>query len=320
MVAKDSNFKTRAQGPQVRLVRVGAEYAGQRLDNFLIRFCKGVPKSHLYKAIRAGQVRINKARCKPDSRLQAADLLRIPPFRLPEPGQRPSAPPAQFPILYEDQHLLVVDKPAGVAVHGGSGVSFGVIEQLRAARPDERMLELAHRLDRETSGILILARSRKALVALHEMFRAGLIQKHYYALVVGDWHNQRQHIRAALYKYLTPAGERRVRVDSELGKPAHSVVSLQQRLGGRYSLLDVQLCTGRTHQIRVHLAHLGYPIAGDDKYGPDHIRAQLATLGFKRMFLHAHSLTFAHPVGGQVLELRAPLPPACEQLLLRLQA
>jgi len=303
-----------ASPPAVRQVVVGAEHEGQRLDNFLLRLCKGVPKSHLYKAIRAGQVRVNKGRCRAETRLAAGDTVRVPPLRLPAPGATPPAPPAVFPVLYEDAHLLVIDKPAGVAVHGGSGVSFGVIEQLRAARPDERMLELAHRLDRETSGVLMVARSRKALVALHDMMRESRGRKQYLALVVGDWVNDRQHIRLPLLKYLTPDGERRVRVDS-LGKPAHTIVTLQRRYGGRYSLVGAELRTGRTHQIRVHLAAQGHPIAGDDKYGPDAVRAALAAQGFRRMFLHAHRLEIPHPVSGEALVFEAPLPPACQTLL-----
>ncbi len=221
-------------------------------------------------------------------------------------------------MLYEDAHLLVIDKPAGVAVHGGSGVAFGVIEQLRAARPDERMLELAHRLDRETSGALMVARSRKALVALHDMMRQSQGRKHYLALVVGDWVNDRQHIRLPLLKYLTPDGERRVRVDA-LGKPAHTIVTLRRRYAGRYSLVGAELRTGRTHQIRVHLAAQGHPIAGDEKYGPDAIRAALAAQGFRRMFLHAHRLEIPHPVSGEPLVFESPLPPACRALLDQLE-
>ncbi len=305
--------------PAVRQVVVDSESAGQRLDNFLLRLNKGVPKSHLYKAIRDGQVRINKGRCRADTRVQVGDLVRIPPLRLPDPAARPAAPPATFPVLYEDAHLLVIDKPAGVAVHGGSGVSFGVIEQLRAARPDERLLELAHRLDRETSGVLMIARSRKALVALHDMMRNSQGRKHYLALVVGDWVNDRQRIRLPLLKYLTPGGERRVRVDP-LGKPAHTIITLKHRYGGAWSLLGAELRTGRTHQIRVHLASQGHPIAGDEKYGPDAIRAALFAQGFRRMFLHAHRLEIPHPVTGELLVLEAPLPPACQAVLDRLDS
>lgn len=299
--------------PSVRMCLIEADQAGQRVDNFLLRECKGVPKSHLYKAIRSGEVRVNKGRVSAEYRLQAGDTLRIPPLRLPDPAARPYVPPAVFPVVYEDADLLVIDKPAGVAVHGGSGVSFGVIEQLRAARPDERFLELAHRLDRETSGLLMIARSRKALLALHDMMREGGGRKHYQALVVGDWVNDRQHIRLPLLKYLTPAGERRVRVEAA-GKAAHTIVTLLRRYGA-YSLLGAELRTGRTHQIRVHLAASGYPIVGDDKYGADAVREAFARRGFGRMFLHAHHLVLPHPLTGESLSLEAPLPPACRALL-----
>ncbi|WP_323011686.1 RluA family pseudouridine synthase [Castellaniella sp.] len=300
--------------PQVRQVVVDTESEGQRLDNFLLRLSKGVPKSHLYKAIRDGQVRVNKGRCRADTRLQVGDQVRIPPLRLPDPGARRPVPPASFPVLYEDPHLLVIDKPAGVAVHGGSGVSFGVIEQLRAARPDERLLELAHRLDRETSGVLMIARSRKALLALHEMMRNSQGHKHYLALVVGDWVNDRQHIRLPLLKYLTPSGERRVRVDAQ-GKAAHTIISLKHRYGGAYSLVDAELRTGRTHQIRVHLAAQGHPIAGDEKYGIESIRTALFAQGLRRMFLHAHRLEIPHPITAEPLRLEAPLPAMCQAFL-----
>lgn len=312
-----SSARTDPTAPRVRQLVVDAESEGQRLDNFLLRLNKGVPKSHLYKAIRDGQVRINKGRCRADTRLRIGDLVRIPPLRLPAPGARRPVPAATFPVIYEDAHLLVIDKPAGVAVHGGSGVSFGVIEQLRAARPNERRLELAHRLDRETSGALIIARSRKALLALHEMMRHSQGHKCYQALVVGDWVNDRQHIRLPLLKYLTPGGERRVRVDA-LGKAAHTIITLKRRYGGAYSLLEAELRTGRTHQIRVHLAAQGHPIAGDEKYGPDAVRAALFAQGFRRMFLHAHRLEIPHPITGEPLLLEAPLSSACQTLLAEL--
>jgi len=304
--------------PAVRHVSIDAAHAGQRLDNFLLRECKGVPKSHIYKAVRSGEVRVNKGRVAVHYRLAAGDLLRIPPWRMADAVRPRPVPGATFTPVHEDEALLIIDKPAGVAVHGGSGVAFGVIEQLRAARPEARFLELAHRLDRETSGLLILAKSRKALLALHAMFRQGMGRKHYLALVEGDWVNAHQHLRYPLHKYLTRSGERRVRVDNT-GKAAHTVVTLQQRYG-RYSLVDAELRTGRTHQIRVHLCASGYPIVGDDKYGGQASRAALVTLGFNRMFLHAWRLNIPHPLTGQALLLRAELPDACRQLLEKLQA
>jgi len=304
--------------PTVRFVRIDAAQAGQRLDNFLLRTCKGVPKSHLYKAVRAGEVRVNKGRTSVSHRLAEGDVVRIPPLRLPAPAHARPVPRAAFAAVFEDDALLVIDKPAGLAVHGGSGVAFGVIEQLRASRPEARFLELAHRLDRETSGLLILAKSRKALLGLHAMFRAGAGRKHYLALVEGDWVNDRQHLRQPLFKYLTPAGERRVRVSPE-GKPAHTIVTLRQRYG-RYSLVNAELRTGRTHQIRVHLRASGHPIVGDDKYGHDDTRAYFASLGLKRMFLHAWRLDIPHPLTGNTLELRADLPQECARVLDMLSA
>jgi 23S rRNA pseudouridine955/2504/2580 synthase len=304
--------------PAVRQIEVGPEHEGQRLDNFLLRLCKGVPKSHIYKAIRGGEVRINKGRTSADYRVVAGDIVRVPPLRLPAPGETRPAPPAEFPIVFEDDAMLVIDKPAGIAVHGGSGVAFGVIERLRAARPEAKFLELVHRLDRDTSGLLMIGKKRAPLLALHDMLREGRSEKHYYALVSGDWQNDRQHIRLPLLKWTTKSGERRVKVD-EQGQVAHTIVSLKHRYG-KFSLLDAELRTGRTHQIRVHLASSGFPIAGDDKYGDETKNASLARQGFSRMFLHAHSLAFAHPVSGERLELQAPLPTSCLTLLKQLES
>lgn len=304
---------TENTAPSVRFVEIGAEQAGQRIDNFLLRLCKGVPKSHLYKAIRGGEVRVNKGRISADYRLEEGDTVRVPPLRLPKPDETRVVPPAVFPIVFEDDALIAINKPSGVAVHGGSGVSFGVIEQLRAARPDATFLELAHRLDRETSGLLLIAKKRKALLALHDMMREGGGRKHYQALVVGDWVNDKQHMRQPLLKWLTASGERRVKVDAQ-GKAAHTIITLLKRYG-RYSLVGAELRTGRTHQIRVHLASSGYPIVGDDKYGSDDVRALFARLGFGRMFLHACRLELPHPLTGEPMVLLAPLPPACTHIL-----
>lgn len=298
----------------VRWVTIEADSAGQRIDNFLIKTCKGVPKSHLYKALRSGQVRVNKGRVDAKYRLQLDDVLRIPPLRVSAPNQPVPAPKANFPVVFEDDEILVIDKPAGTAVHGGSGVSFGVIEQLRSARPESRFLELAHRLDKETSGLLIIAKKRSALVRLHDMMRESRAEKHYDALVSGDWVNDRQHLKLPLLKYLTPQGERRVRVSKDEGRFAHTIVTLQKRYG-QFSLVSCQIKTGRTHQIRVHLASQGFPIAGDEKYGKDDEREALRHLGFKRMFLHARQLSFDHPLTGERLEFQAELPPECRKLL-----
>lgn len=304
---------TNTPAPAVQMLLIDAEQVGQRVDNFLLRICKGVPKSHIYKAIRDGQVRVNKGRIQSDYRLVEGDTVRVPPFRMPAPNAPRAVPPCNFPVVFEDDALLVIDKPSGVAVHGGSGVSFGVIEQLRAARPDARLLELAHRLDRETSGLLMIAKKRSALVALHDMMREGKGRKRYLALVSGDWVNDRQHMRQPLLKWLTASGERRVRVDPT-GKAAHTIISLQKRFG-RYSLLEAELRTGRTHQIRVHLASAGFPIVGDDKYGPDEVRDKFTRLGFGRMFLHAYRLDIPHPLTGEPLALSSPLPPECQRIL-----
>lgn len=304
---------TESTAPSVRFVEIGAEQEGQRIDNFLLRLCKGVPKSHIYKAIRGGEVRVNKGRIAADYRIVLGDMVRVPPLRLPKADDIRPVPPAVFPIVYEDDALLVIDKPAGVAVHGGSGVSFGVIEQLRAAHPGAAFLELAHRLDRETSGVLLIAKQRKALVALHDMMREGGGRKHYQALVVGDWVNDKQHMRQPLLKWLTASGERRVKVDPT-GKLAHTIITLQKRFG-KYSLVGAELRTGRTHQIRVHLASCGYPIVGDDKYGSDDVRAQFGRLGFNRMFLHACRFELSHPLTGEPLVLEAELAPACVKIL-----
>jgi len=304
--------------PVVRMVEVTEENDGQRLDNFLMRLCKGVPKSHIYKAVRGGEVRINKGRVQPDSRVSTGDLVRVPPMRLPEPDQKRPAPKLEYPVVFEDEGLLVINKPAGVAVHGGSGVSFGVIESLRASRPEAKFLELAHRLDRDTSGLLLIAKKRNVLLSLHDMFRTSGGRKHYFALVEGDWVNDRQHIRFALSKWTTQTGERRVKVDAD-GQLAHTIVSGKKRYKG-YSLIDAELKTGRTHQIRVHLASSGFPIVGDDKYGRDETHAYFSQLGFSRMFLHAHRLEMPHPLTKEPMILEAPLPAACEGILKKLES
>lgn len=302
----------------MRWVEVGDEHAGQRLDNFLLRECKGVPKSHLYKAIRGGEVRVNRGRVGVDYRLASGDVIRIPPWREAQ-TQRAVVPPGKFVIVFEDDAFIVLDKPAGLAVHGGSGVSFGVIEQLRATRPQAKFLELVHRLDRDTSGLLMVAKKRSALIALHEALREGRTTKKYLALVEGQWLNQRQHIRLPLQKWTTRSGERRVRVD-EAGQSAHTIVTLQQRWQD-FSLLEAELRTGRTHQIRVHLAASGHAIVGDEKYGSDEVRAWVSReLKFSRMFLHAHTLALEHPLTAEPLAFEAPLPPACTALLQRLDA
>ncbi|PLZ02482.1 RNA pseudouridine synthase [Burkholderia sp. WAC0059] len=313
---------------QVSFVEIDDGAAGQRIDNFLVRVCKGVPKSHIYRILRSGEVRVNKGRVDAQYRLASGDVVRVPPVRTAQATDVPMAAPvpaAHFPLLYEDDALLVIDKPAGVAVHGGSGVAFGVIEQMRATRPQARFLELVHRLDRETSGILMLAKKRAALVGLHEQIRENRMDKRYYACVHGEWAadwGRRRAVREPLHKYLTPEGERRVRVQPD-GLASHTVFNLVERWPG-YALLEAELKTGRTHQIRVHLAHLGLPIVGDAKYGDFPLNKALARAsarpGIKRMFLHAHRLRLAHPLTGEALQFEAPLPAECRRFVDELKA
>jgi len=313
-----------AVAPVVRTVAVDAEFDGQRLDNFLLRELKGVPKTHVYRIIRSGEVRVNKGRASADTRLAGGDLVRVPPVRMAAPNAAAeAAPPREFPILFEDEHLIAIDKPSGTAVHGGSGVSFGVIEQLRRSRPEQKYLELVHRLDRETSGILLLAKKRSALVALQEQFRARETGKTYAALVVGRWPAKLKVIDVALHKTEDSGGERRVRAvanDHEDGQRSISLVRIAQEFAAT-TLLDVTIKTGRTHQIRVHLQHSGHVIVGDDKYGDFALNRRYARgeavpgVRFERMFLHARQLAFDHPATGARLELNAPLPTECAELV-----
>lgn len=327
--------------PVAKTVCLDEDAAGQRLDNYLMRVLKGVPKSHVYRLIRSGEVRINKGRVQADTRLAAGDLLRLPPVRVSQrvaekdlamAEQMRSAPARDFVVLFEDEQLLAIDKPAGVAVHGGSGVSFGVIEQLRMARPQARFLELVHRLDRETSGILLVAKKRSALKHLQDQFRQRQTGKTYLALVRGHWPERLKVLDKPLHKTLLEpgadgqGGERRVRVvapDHPDGMPALTLVKVRAA-GSAYTLLEVTLKTGRTHQIRVHLASEGFPIVGDDKYGDFELNKSLARASaqpcLKRMFLHAWRLQFNHPASGEALTLLAELPPElahfCAQTLL----
>ena len=309
-----------ATAPQVQHLTVDEESDGQRLDNFLIRHLKGVPKTHVYRIIRSGEVRINKGRAAADSRIQQGDVLRIPPVRISERVAEKVAHPAparEFAVLLEDDELLAINKPAGVAVHGGSGVSFGVIEQLRQARPAARCLELVHRLDRETSGILLVAKKRSALRRLQDQFRERETGKTYLALVTGDWPANLKVIDLPLHKYLLPDGERRVKVvgrDDPDGMRSVSLVKVRQRMEG-FTLLEVTIKTGRTHQIRVHLSSHGHGIAGDDKYGDFELNKTLQRSGLRRMFLHAWRLQFLHPARDERVQLQAELPPELQHFL-----
>jgi len=325
----------RAPGEAVKFLTVDEESAGQRLDNFLFRHLKGVPKTHVYRIIRSGEVRVNKGRAQAETRIEDGDVVRLPPLRTSasaaqaQPPAKP-APAREFALLHEDDALLAVDKPAGVAVHGGSGVSFGVIEQLRAARPTSRFLELVHRLDRETSGILLVAKKRSALTRLQDQFRERETGKTYLALVLGDWPANKKVLDAPLARYLLPGadgavgeGERRVREVPKDHPDAMRAVTLVKVLARfalpgeptPFTLLAVTIKTGRTHQIRVHLASAGHPIAGDDKYGDYARNRTLQKTTLKRMFLHAWRLQFTHPASGERMALQADLPPDLAAML-----
>ena len=319
-----------AARPAASLLTVDENSAGQRLDNFLLRELKGVPKTHVYRIIRSGEVRVNKGRAQADTRLEIGDLVRLPPVRISEKVAEKAeamansrAPAREFPILFEDEYLIALDKPAGVAVHGGSGVSFGVIEQLRRARPQAKFLELVHRLDRETSGILLVAKKRSALTKLQDQFRERETGKTYLALVVGKWPGNKKVLDRPLVKFLLPGkngpeglieGERRVKVTTKNdpeGMKSVTLVKVAQQLeikGAEFTQLEVTIKTGRTHQIRVHLASEGFPIAGDDKYGDFELNKALQKQGLKRMYLHAWRLQFSHPATEEKFELVAKLP------------
>ena len=310
----------------VNYVEIDESGEAQRIDNFLFKNLKGVPKSHVYRILRGGEVRVNKKRVNQTYRLKLGDQLRIPPIRVAEKHEVEEAhiPAVEFPIIYEDDALLALNKPSGVAVHGGSGVSFGIIEQMRRARPQAKFLELVHRLDRETSGVLLLAKKRSALTAMHEIMREGNSDKRYFALVLGQWKNVKQHVKLPLHKFDTPQGEKRVMV-RDGGQASHTIFTLQKSWAPQndqtgFSLLEAQLNTGRTHQIRVHLSYLGFPIAGDDKYGDFACNKVLMKQGLKRMFLHAHSIAFAHPLTGEPMHLTAPLPKELESFIVKLDS
>ena len=292
--------------PAVRWIDVSDDEAGQRIDNYLMARLKGVPKSRIYRILRSGEVRINSRRVEASDRVAAGDRIRIPPVRVAARGSAIPAPHFRMPILLEDEWLVAIDKPAGLAVHGGSGVAHGVIESLRSMRPDARFLELVHRLDRETSGVLLVAKKRAALTALHDMLRSRDMDKRYLVGVAGRFRNELQRVRLALAKRDAADGGKRVSV-SEAGQSAETVFRRVSR-GPAASLLEAELLTGRTHQIRVHLAHLGHPVLGDDKYGDFERNRALRKEGLKRMFLHAASISFRHPGTGEEVTIASPLP------------
>ena len=302
----------------VRKVTIDDAHAGQRLDNFLLSLLKGVPKSRVYKLVRGGEVRVNGGRVEVSLRLGEGDEVRIPPVRQAEAAPKPKTLPRDVTrlepaILYRDDDLLILNKPSGMAVHGGSGISRGVIEQLRLEFPEQRFMELAHRLDRETSGVLVVALKRRALTGVQDMFRQHSVDKRYLVLATGRWRDEMRNVRLALHKFVTAEGERRVAVQ-EGGQTAHTIFRRLKTWPG-FALLEAELKTGRTHQIRVHLAYLKHPIAGDDKYGDFPLNKALMAQGLKRMFLHAASLSFDHPVSGEPLRFEAPLPRELKDFL-----
>ena len=311
----------------VNWLAVGDDGQGQRIDNYLVKILKGVPKSHIYRILRSGEVRVNRRKVGPEARLETGDELRIPPIRAAAPRHKPGTAAAVGrvalpPILFEDEALIALNKPAGLAVHGGSGISYGAIERLRQARPEAPFLELAHRLDRDTSGVLLVAKKRGALTGLHAQLRDGAIDKRYDVLVRGRWRDALRAVELPLTSFVTSDGERRVRVDPA-GRVARTVfrrTKVWPHIEPPQSLLDAELETGRTHQIRVHLSHLGFPLAGDDKYGDFAWNKMLAREGLKRMFLHARRVRFAHPVDGREIVVEAPLPPELAAHVARLDA
>jgi len=309
----------KTESPSVKIVAISDEEAGQRIDNFLRTQLKGVPKSMIYRIIRKGEVRVNKKRIKPEYKLENGDEVRVPPVRVAEREEDAVSPhlnkvaKLSEVILYEDDHILVLNKPSGTAVHGGSGLSFGVIEGLRALRPDARFLELVHRLDRDTSGVLLVAKKRSALRSLHEQLRNKGMQKDYLALVRGQWQSHVKVVQAPLLKNILQSGERIVRVNSE-GKPSETRFKVEERYA-QATLVRCSPVTGRTHQIRVHTLHAGHPIAFDDRYGDREFDKQLVGTGLDRLFLHAAALKFEHPASGETIRIEAPLDDKLKRCL-----
>lgn len=307
----------------VQLLTISDDEAGQRLDNFLLAKLKGVPKSLIYRIVRKGEVRVNKGRTKPEYKLQADDVVRIPPVRVAEKNDAPISNKLQKVaeleqhILFEDDVLLVLNKPSGTAVHGGSGLSFGVIEALRALRPQARFLELVHRIDRDTSGILLVAKKRSALRALHEQLRDKTVQKDYLALVRGQWQAHVKQIQAPLLKNELASGERIVKVHSD-GKPSETRFRIEERYEAA-TLVKASPITGRTHQIRVHTQYAGHPIACDDKYGDVEFDQKMRALGLNRLFLHAYAIRFIHPKSGEEMVITATLDKQMKSVLANLR-
>jgi len=316
-----SESRPRSVNQGVRFLEIDVDSSGQRLDNYLTRVLKGVPRTRLYRALRKGEVRVNKGRVRPDYRLVAGDIVRIPPLHQPEPGERPTIPRYWSELLtrrlvYEDGDLLVLNKPSGLAVHGGSGLNFGLIECLRQMRPDDRYLELVHRLDRDTSGLILIARRPAVLRELHRQLREKHVDKRYLALVAGSWPKNQRIVEAPLQKNVLQSGERMVRVNQE-GKRAVTEFSIVERLRGA-TLIEARPITGRTHQIRVHAQHAGFPLCGDEKYSDERTAGFTQRLGIKRLFLHAQSLSFSLPAVGR-LELEVGLDNDLEMVLDKLR-
>lgn len=307
----------------VQLLTIEAEYEGQRIDNFLRTQLKGVPKSLIYRIVRKGEVRVNKKRVKAEYKLVTGDVLRIPPVRVAQrevalaPDKLAQAQLLEAAVLYEDDALLVINKPAGTAVHGGSGVSYGVIEGLRAIRPQARFLELVHRLDRDTSGVLLVAKKRSMLRSLHEQLREKTMAKHYMALVAGHWPAQQKVVKAPLRRQELPTGERNVLVDIKEGKPSETRFRIVTQFANA-TLVECSPITGRTHQIRVHTLHAGHPIAGDNRYGDSQFDASLRPMGLDRLFLHACRLRFYHPGREEQMLIEAPLAPTLQKILTKM--
>jgi len=301
---------------QVNFYTVTEKDDAQRLDKLLCKILKDVPKSYIYRIIRSGEIRINKKRAEISTKVFLNDLIRIPPIESTgvAPKNVVNIPIGKFPILFEDEYFLIINKPSGVACHGGSGVSFGVIEQLRKTRTTDKFLELAHRLDRDTSGILILAKKRQALIKLQELIRGNKIRKHYLALTLGCINEDTKIVKAPLYKYMTKEGERRVCVDKENGQYAYTTFTILKRFTD-FTLVDANIKTGRTHQIRVHLQHIGYPIAMDDKYGDFDMNKKLSKIGLRRMFLHAYKIEFTHPITDEKINIKSELPIDLEKFI-----
>ncbi|OOF64915.1 23S rRNA pseudouridine(955/2504/2580) synthase RluC [Rodentibacter sp. Ppn85] len=307
----------------VKMLTISEDEAGQRIDNYLLAKLKGVPKSLIYRIVRKGEVRVNKGRIKPEYKLQSGDVVRLPPVRTTEKNNPPvsknlnKVAELEHKILFEDDHLIILNKPSGIAVHGGSGLNFGVIEALRTLRPEARFLELIHRLDRDTSGILLIAKKRSALRNLHEQLRLKTVQKDYLALVRGQWQSHVKVVKAPLLKNELTGGERIVRV-SEQGKPSETRFSIEERYANA-TLIKASPVTGRTHQIRVHTQYAGHPIALDNKYGDKDFDAQIQVFGLNRLFLHAFSIRFEHPKTGETLRFNAPLDEKIKAVLKKLR-